>query len=155
MGMSVKHVGGDDEDGSYHPMSEINITPFVDVMLVLLVIFMVAAPLMVAGVPLELPRTSATRLSQPRKPMIVSISTDGNLYIRDEQVSRDQFVPRLMSLKGEEGDTVVYIRADRRSTHGEVMEVLGRVGDAGYHRISLLAQPQVQAQTIAPAIANR
>lgn len=155
MGMSVKHTGAEDEDGSYRPMSEINITPFVDVMLVLLVIFMVAAPLMVAGVPLELPRTSATRLSQPRKPMIVSISTDGNLYIRDEQVSRDQFVSRLSALKGEEGDNVVYIRADRKSTHGEVMEVLGRVGDAGYHRISLLAQPQVQAQTIAPAIANR
>lgn len=155
MGMSVKNLGTEDDDGSYRPMSEINITPFVDVMLVLLVIFMVAAPLMVAGVPVELPRTSATRLSQPRKPMIVTLGNDSNLYIRDEQVSRDQFVPRLAELKSEEGDNVVYIRADRKSTHGDVMEVLGRIGEAGYHRISLLAQPQVQAQSIAPAVANR
>jgi biopolymer transport protein ExbD len=159
MGMSVKKLPGDDDNGSYQPMSEINITPFVDVMLVLLVIFMVAAPLMMAGVPVELPRTSATRLSQPRKPMVVTLGTDRFLYIRDEQVSRDQFVARLAAMKNEEGDNVVYIRADRRATHGDVMEVLGRVGEAGYHRISLLAQPQTQAQaqapTIAPVIANR
>jgi biopolymer transport protein TolR len=161
MGMSINKLPGDDDDGHYRPMSEINITPFVDVMLVLLVIFMVAAPLMMAGVPVELPRTSATRISQPRKPMVVTLGADSFLYIRDEQVSREQFVPRLAAMKGEEGDNVVYIRADRKATHGDVMEVLGRIGEAGYHRISLLAQPQSQAQTqahaqtLAPMIANR
>ena len=127
--------GGDD----YRPMSEINITPMVDVMLVLLVIFMVAAPLMVAGVPVDLPKTTASKLAQPKKPMVVTLDGDGNLFIRDEQVTRATLVPRLMQLKAAEGDTVVYVRADRKNAYGDVMELLGRVGEVGYQRLSLLA----------------
>lgn len=134
-------LGSDDEEVNYRPMSEINITPFVDVMLVLLVIFMVTAPLMVAGVPVELPQTSATRLSQPRKPMVVTLAGDNQVYIRDEAVPRDRLVDRLAALKAQEGDNVVYVRADRKSAYGEIMELLGRVGEGGYHRISLLSQP--------------
>ena len=95
------------------PMSEINVTPFVDVMLVLLIVFMVAAPLMVQGVPVVLPRTSATKLEKVRKPMVVTLAPDGNLYIRDEQVDRSSLVNRLIALRSQEGDTVVYVRADR------------------------------------------
>ncbi len=89
MGMSVgtSSASGDEDDGGYRPVAEINITPMVDVMLVLLIIFMVAAPLMVAGVPLELPNTSAARVSQSKKAMVVSMAGDGGLYIREEQVS--------------------------------------------------------------------
>ena len=86
MGMSSAYSSHD--DGEYKPLAEINVTPFVDVMLVLLIIFMVAAPLMVQGVPVELPKTSATKLGQVKKPMVVTLSADGNLYIRDEQVPR-------------------------------------------------------------------
>ncbi|WP_088348300.1 MULTISPECIES: biopolymer transporter ExbD [Rhodomicrobium] len=129
----------DEDDAAYRPMAEINITPFVDVMLVLLVIFMVAAPLMIAGVPVELPQTSATRISQPRKPMVVTLTGDQQLYIRDELVPREGFVGRLAALRAQEGDNVVYVRADRKSPYGDIMEILGRVGEGGYHRISLLS----------------
>jgi biopolymer transport protein TolR len=143
MGMSVgTSASGDDEDGGYRPVAEINITPMVDVMLVLLIIFMVAAPLMVAGVPLELPNTSAARVSQSKKAMVVSMAGDGGLYVREEQVSRETLVPRLRELRSQEGDTVVYVRADKKIAYGEVMEVLGRVGESGYGRVSLLSQPK-------------
>jgi biopolymer transport protein TolR len=146
MGMSF---GGapDDNGDSYKPLSEINVTPMVDVMLVLLIIFMVAAPLMVQGVPLELPKTSAAKLGQLKKPKIVSLSADGLLYIRDEQVTRDRLVPRLLEIKSTEGaDGIVYVRADRSIAYGEVMEILGRVGEAGFARVSLLSQPSPTAQ---------
>ena len=118
-------------------MAEINVTPMVDVMLVLLIIFMVAAPLMVQGVPLDLPRTSAARLAKVHKPMVVSLAPDGALYIRDERVERTNLVNRLMALRRDEGDSVVYVRADRKIPYGDVMEVLGRVGETGYQRVSL------------------
>ena len=145
MGMAVGHdspQGGDEDDGGYRPMAEINITPMVDVMLVLLIIFMVAAPLMVAGVPLELPNTSAARVSQSKKAMVVSLAGDGALYVREEQVTSDGLVPRLRELRAVEGDTVVYVRADKKSSYGDVMDVLGRVGESGYGRVSLLSQPK-------------
>jgi biopolymer transport protein TolR len=144
MGMSVgtSSASGDEDDGGYRPVAEINITPMVDVMLVLLIIFMVAAPLMVAGVPLELPNTSAARVSQSKKAMVVSLAGDGGLYIREEQVSKEGLVPRLRELRSQEGDTVVYVRADKKIPYGDVMEVLGRVGEGGYGRVSLLSQPK-------------
>lgn len=144
MGMSVgtSSASGDEDDGGYRPVAEINITPMVDVMLVLLIIFMVAAPLMVAGVPLELPNTSAARVSQSKKAMVVSMAGDGGLFIREEQVSKESLVPRLRELRSQEGDTVVYVRADKKIPYGDVMEVLGRVGEGGYGRVSLLSQPK-------------
>jgi biopolymer transport protein TolR len=142
MVMFVGNGGEESEDGVYRPMAEINITPMVDVMLVLLVIFMVAAPLMMAGVPLELPRTSAARVSTPKKPMVVSLAADGSLYIRDDQVSKDSLVSRLAGLKAAEGDTVVYVRADKGRPYGDVMEILGKVGESGFGRVSLLSQPK-------------
>ncbi len=151
--MAISSNGGLGGDDDYKPMSEINITPMVDVMLVLLVIFMVAAPLMVAGVPVDLPKTSASKLAQPKKPMVVTLAGDGNLYIRDEQVTRATLVPRLQQLRAAEGDTVVYVRADKKNPYGEVMEILGRVGEVGYQRISLLAnhlQPQSSATPATP-----
>ena len=142
MGAVTLNTGPSDGDEvQYKPLAEINITPFVDVMLVLLVIFMVAAPLMVAGVPVDLPQTSATRLSNPKKPMVVTLATDGTLQIREERVDKTSLIPRLLAIKAQEGDAVVYVRADRAIPYGEVMEVLGRVGEAGYQRVCLLSQP--------------
>jgi biopolymer transport protein TolR len=142
MAITVGNGGSNGEDEAYRPMAEINITPMVDVMLVLLIIFMVTAPLLVAGVPVELPNTSAARISQPKKPMIVSLAADGSLYIREEQVSRESLVPKLQALRASEGDLVVYVRADKSSAYGEVMDILGRVGESGYARVSLLSQPK-------------
>ena len=135
-------IGNGDGDEIYRPISEINITPMVDVMLVLLIIFMVTAPLLVAGVPVELPNTSAARISQPKKPVIVSLAGDGSLFIREEQVNLTTLIPKLQALRASEGDAVVYVRADKSRAYGEVMDVLGRVGQSGYARVSLLSQPK-------------
>ncbi len=143
MGMAASTNGFDaDDEGGYRPMAEINITPMVDVMLVLLIIFMVAAPLMVAGVPVELPKTSAARVGQVKKPMIVTLTADGKLQIRNDFVAREELIPKLKELRATEGDAVVYVRSDGKNAYGDVMEVLGRVGESGYGRVSLLSQPK-------------
>ncbi len=143
MGMSAG--GGanfdDDDETDYRPLAEINITPFVDVMLVLLIIFMVAAPLMMSGVPVELPNTSAAQVTTPKKPMVVTLTSKGELFIRDEQIPPETLVGRLGQIRAEEGDTIVYVRADKTVDYGEVMNILGRVGEGGYPRVSLLSQP--------------
>jgi len=138
---------GDDEDVAYKPMAEINITPMVDVMLVLLIIFMVAAPLMVAGVPVELPKTSGARVGQSKKPMVVTLTADGRLQIRNEFVDRDRLVPRLREIHADEGDTVIYVRGDKKVAYGDVMEILGLVGQSGYARVSLLSQHSPRSST--------
>jgi biopolymer transport protein TolR len=130
---------GDDEV-TYKPMAEINITPMVDVMLVLLIIFMVAAPLMVAGVPVNLPKTTAARVGQSKKPKVVTLTADGRLQIRNDFVSRDQLVSRRRQIRAQEGDGVVYVRGDKSAAYGDVMQILGLVGQSGYARVSLLSQ---------------
>ena len=150
MAISVPNGAMGAEEEAYRPMAEINITPMVDVMLVLLIIFMVTAPLLVAGVPVELPNTAAARLSQPKKPMIVSLAADGSVYTREEQVAKDSLVPKLAQLRATEGDAVVYVRADKKSVYGEVMEILGKVGQSGYGRVSLLSQPNSSGEIINP-----
>jgi biopolymer transport protein ExbD len=122
-------------------MADINVTPMVDVMLVLLIIFMVTAPLLVAGVPIELPKNTAQPIGQPKKPVVVTLAADRSLHIRDETVDAVSLVPRLIALRASEGDTVVYVRADKKIAYGEVMELLGRLGESGFQRISLLSHP--------------
>ena len=141
MAASFNLVSDGDDEAGYKPLAEINITPMVDVMLVLLIIFMVAAPLMVAGVPVELPNTSAAKVSQTRKPMVVTLDISGQLYVREEAVTREGFVARLREIKAAEGDSVVYVRSDKKNAYGDVMEILGRVGEGGYGRVSLLSAP--------------
>ena len=153
MGVSLgsgSSYGDDDDGGNYKPVADINITPMVDVMLVLLIIFMVAAPLMVAGVPVDLPKTSAVKLGQTKKPMVVTLTPEGTLQVRDEFIPRADIVTRLMAIRAAEGDTVVYVRADKKQAYGDVMEILGRVGEAGFARVSLLAQPAGAARDAAP-----
>ncbi|MBY0613696.1 MAG: biopolymer transporter ExbD [Beijerinckiaceae bacterium] len=141
---------GDDvlSEPQYRPMAEINMTPFVDVILVLLVIFMIAAPLMVQGVAVTLPRTSAGAVSQVNQPMIVTLARDRALYIRDERIDPAGLVDRLKALRSAEGDTIVYVRADKSAAYGDVMELLGRVGAGGYARVSLLAQPTAATEAV-------
>jgi biopolymer transport protein TolR len=138
--MSANVSSGDSEDGGYRPMAEINITPMVDVMLVLLIIFMVAAPLMVTGVPIELPKTTAAKLGQSKKPMVVTLTADGQLQIRNEFVTRDTLIEKLRQIRAAEGDAVVYVRADKKNPYGDVMDLLGQVGQSGFARVSLLSQ---------------
>ena len=137
--------GGGDLDGGYRPLAEINVTTLVDVMLVLLIIFMVAAPLMMVGVPVELPKTSAPKVSQPKTPVIVSVTRSGEVYVREDAAAPEAVVEHLARLKAEIGDAVVYVRGDRGIEYGKVMNVLGQVGQAGFDKVSLIAEAQTAA----------
>jgi biopolymer transport protein TolR len=139
MGAGLPRDSFDGDDG-LDPVAEINVTPFVDVMLVLLIIFMVTAPLMLAGVHVNLPQSAAARQNPPQKPLVVSIAADGALSIRSDIVAREALIEKLTALRSTEGDSVAYIRADKAIPYGTVMEVLGDVASAGYGRISLLSE---------------
>jgi biopolymer transport protein ExbD len=123
-------------------LAEINVTPFIDVMLVLLIIFMVAAPLMMVGVPLKLPKTSAQTVAQPTKPIVVSIDHDGRVFVADQPVDAEQVGASLAPLLEKGGDTAVYVRADRSLDYGKVMDLLGKLGQGGASRLSLIAEGQ-------------
>jgi len=115
MAIHLHNTESAEEDvASYRQMSEINITPFVDVMARAPGNLHGRSTAVIAGVPVDLPQTSATRISQPRKPMVVTLTSDQKLYIRDELVPRDRLVPQLAALRAQEGDNVVYVRADRK-----------------------------------------
>jgi biopolymer transport protein TolR len=133
-----------DDTDALAPMAEINVTPFVDVMLVLLIIFMVTAPLMLAGVPVKLPQSAAARENPPQKPLVITLSAEGGLYIRSDAVSRADFTVRLAALRGAEGDSIAYVRADKSRPYGDVMEILGIVATAGYNRVSLLSERKLK-----------
>ena len=121
------------------PMSEINVTPFVDVMLVLLIIFMVAAPLMVVGVPVELPRTAAQALpAVEEEPLTVTITAEGTLMIQTTPVAADAFIPRLRAIAAERADDQVYLRADGAIPYERVAQVMGALNAGGFASIGLV-----------------
>jgi biopolymer transport protein TolR len=126
--------------GRRAPMADINVTPMVDVMLVLLIIFMVTAPLLVAGVPVNLPDSRAKALEQDKEPIQLSLDTDGRLFIGDKQVSAIDLPLRLAAIAESSGDTVpqIYLRADTGLDYGEVMRVMGELNRAGLNRVSLV-----------------
>ena len=134
----IKAVGGGRR--RYRPLSEINVTPFVDVMLVLLIVFMVTAPLLTVGVPVDLPKTEAAQLTDEVEPLVVTVRADGSLFLQETEVAADQLVPRLMAVTGAKPDTRIFVRGDRRIAYGSVMEVMGMVSAAGFTRVALLAE---------------
>jgi len=136
---------GETEDDRYQPLAQINVTPMVDVMLVLLVIFMVTAPLLTVGVPLNLPKTSAAEVTQPKEPIVLSLNAAGDSFIGDTQVSEGDLKERLAALALEDPDRIVYVRGDKTISYARLMDALGLVSTAGFTRVSLLAegaQPQ-------------
>ncbi len=150
MGMGVKTGGrgGRRRRGrsAGAPMSEINVTPFVDVMLVLLIIFMVAAPLLTAGVPLELPSGTGSQLAaQKREPVIVSVSKDGKVYLGEEasaSLTLDELVAKLRAVAKSRGGTEepVFVRGDTGANYGAVARVMSRIKEAGFNKLSLVTQ---------------
>ncbi len=126
--------------GRYRPMAEINVTPLVDVMLVLLVVFMVAAPLLTVGVPVDLPQTDAPPITDPKEPLVISINNEGHIFIQDTDTATDSLVPRLQSITGENPDALVYVRADKSIDYGRVLEVMSLISAAGYRKVSLIAE---------------
>ncbi len=141
MAMSAPQGGSPgDESSGYKPMAEINVTPMVDVMLVLLIIFMVTAPLMMAQLPIELPKTSAQDLGKPPEPLIVGLDVNGNYYVGSDKVSEADLPGKLQSLAQNNPDQIVYVRADKVIPYGQVIALLGTVGKAGFYKISLMSE---------------
>ena len=120
------------------PMSEINVTPFVDVMLVLLIVFMVSAPLLTAGVPVDLPQAQAKPLTLDKPPITISVK-DGKIFLGEDEVAVDELVPKLTAIAKEGLDERIYVRGDRAASYGEIMKVMGTISGAGFTRIGLVA----------------
>jgi len=129
---------------SLRPMSEINVTPFVDVMLVLLIVFMVTAPLLSVGVPVDLPETTASTLPASGEPLTVTVDIDGRIYVNDEEVAIDALVPRLTAVAASR-DERIYVRGDTAASYGTMMRVIGVVNSAGFRRIALVGLPEPDA----------
>ncbi len=121
------------------PMAEINVTPFVDVMLVLLIIFMVAAPLLTVGVPIELPKTAATALpTEEEEPLTIAISADGTLVLQSTEIDRNTLIPKLQAIAAERENDKVFLRADGAVSYEVVMQVMGALNAGGFRDIGLV-----------------
>lgn len=120
------------------PVAEINVTPFVDVMLVLLIIFMVAAPLLTVGVPIDLPESRAQQLNSDTQPITISVRNNGEIYLQETLITVDEVVPKLEAIAQTGYDERIYIRGDRDADYGEIMRVMGRINQAGYRNLGLV-----------------
>lgn len=119
-------------------MAEINVTPFVDVMLVLLIVFMVTAPLLTVGVPVDLPKTRAPAMGQDREPLSITVRRDGTIFLQKEQVAQEALVERLRAIAENGYDQRIFVRGDDRVVYGKVMEVMGQLAAAGFTKIGLV-----------------
>ncbi|MCT7377283.1 protein TolR [Chelativorans salis] len=143
MGMSVSSANGVGNGrrrrGRRHAlMSEINVTPFVDVMLVLLIIFMVAAPLLTVGVPIDLPETQARALNSETTPITISVNNEGLIYLQETEIPIDEVVPKLEAIAQAGYDERIYVRGDKSADYGTVMRVMARISAAGFRNLGLV-----------------
>jgi biopolymer transport protein TolR len=142
--------------GRYKPLSEINVTPMVDVMLVLLIIFMVAAPLMTSGVPVDLPKTQASNLNQDNEPITITVNTEGKIYIQETEIPLEGLVAKLQAIAQGQPQGAperrIFVRGDKGITYGRVMEVMGTISAGGFSKVALLAE---QPAGRPPAAGNR
>jgi len=138
--------------GRYRPMADINVTPLVDVMLVLLVVFMVTAPLLTVGVPVELPQTAAPPINEPKEPLVITVNREGQIWIQETTVPVDDLVAKLEAITGANPDAVLYVRGDKEINYGRVLEVMSLVSAAGFRKVSLVAEtPKISAAAARPA----
>jgi biopolymer transport protein TolR len=148
--LSVASPGGRGRRGRRRAvMSDINVTPFVDVMLVLLIVFMVSAPLLTVGVPLDLPQSQAKALQQNNEPLTVSVTSDGQVFLLKEQIQLDDLVPKLKAIidaRGGNLDELIYVRGDKKVDYGTMMRVMGRISGAGYHKVALITEVEQSGQ---------
>ena len=126
------------------PIADINMTPFIDVMLCLLIIFMVAAPLLTAGVPLDLPKSEASALNVDKQPVTVSIKADGAIYIGESKIAPDDVVPKLTAIAGQlQGfEERIFVRGDKTANYGLIMQVMGRISGAGFKKVALITEQE-------------
>jgi biopolymer transport protein TolR len=131
---------------SARPMSEINVTPMVDVMLVLLIIFMVTAPLLTVGVPIELPKSEAKQLEGDKEPLTISVDPEGKIFLQETELQIEEIVPKLTAIAKDGYDERIFVRGDRRVNYGVVMRVMGTISAAGFRRIALISDLEQKPQ---------
>lgn len=125
---------------NYQPLSEINVTPFVDVMLVLLIVFMVTAPLLSVGVKVDLPKTHASTLNLKQDPIIVSVSKEGEIFVNNQKTTNDDFLTLLTSFTKDDKEKRVYVRGDENVSYGKVMQIMGLMNSNGYEKVALITK---------------
>jgi biopolymer transport protein TolR len=140
--------------GRYRPLAEINVTPLVDVMLVLLIIFMVTAPLMTSGVSVDLPKTSSQPLNTDSEPLTVSINAEGAIFLQNEPVDLTDLVAKLQAIGQNNPDRRIFVRGDKANTYGRIMEVMGTITEGGFTKVALLAEQPAGGPAPAPARAT-
>lgn len=152
-GLHERHSRGRRRGRGGHRLAEINVTPFVDVMLVLLIVFMITAPLLTTGVTVDLPRTEAGPLPGQDEPLAVTIAADGSVHLQDSPVTPDQLVPRLEAITRANRDVRIFVRGDRKVDYGRVMEVIGQLNRAGFTRVALVTEalPVQRAEAVGAA----
>ena len=123
------------------PMSEINVTPFVDVMLVLLIIFMVTAPLLTVGVQVDLPETSADTLPEESEPLTLTINSKGEIFIQESKIEFDNLIKKILAVSNNRTDTRIYVRGDKTINYGRVLEVMGKLSGSGFTKVALISEP--------------
>lgn len=124
----------------YHPVAEINVTPMVDVMLVLLIIFMVTSPMLVAGIKVDLPDSTAQQISTQEEPISVTIDSKGNLYLNDTEVPQNELIARLIAVTKENKDARIYVRGDKTISYGRAMEIITSINGSGFTKVALLTE---------------
>ena len=123
------------------PMSEINVTPFVDVMLVLLIIFMVTAPLLTVGVQVDLPESSADSLAEEQEPLTLTVNAKGEIFIQETKVEFDDMIPKILAVSQNRTDTRIYVRGDKTINYGRVLELMGMLSGSGFTKVALISEP--------------
>ena len=126
------------------PLSEINVTPFVDVMLVLLIIFMVTAPLLTVGVQVDLPESAADSLPEDQEPLTLTINSKGEVFIQEHQVDYNNVIPKILAIANNRTDTRIYVRGDKTINYGRVLEVMGMLSGSGFTKVALISEPYKQ-----------
>ena len=131
--------GGRRRRRAARPMSEINVTPMVDVMLVLLIIFMVTAPLLTVGVPIELPKSEAQQLEGDKEPLTITVDPEGKIFLQDTEIKLDEIVPKLTAIAKNGYEERIFVRGDRRVNYGVVMQIMGTISGAGFRKLALVS----------------
>ena len=137
--MAMGGIGSDRRRGRYRPLAEINVTPLVDVMLVLLIIFMVTAPLMTSGVSVDLPKTTSQPLNTDSEPLTVSINAQGAIFLQEDPVDLTDLVAKLQAIAQNNPERRIFVRGDKSNTYGRIMEVMGTITEGGFTKVALLA----------------
>jgi biopolymer transport protein TolR len=134
-------IGGGGRKGRHRPMAEINVTPMVDVMLVLLIIFMVTAPLLTSSVNVDLPKTAAAPTPQDDAPLTISVRADGSVYLQEGEVQLGDLVAKLRAISENKTDKKIFVRGDKGNTYGRMLEVMGTIYQGGFTKVALLTDP--------------